>query len=100
MSATNSSAVAAAKPAGPPEERLDRRRQLLWSGMLQSASGPCPCTVVDISSGGAKLSTAATVKVGQAVTLLVSGIGMFRGTVVWTEGGSVGIAFTDEPRAA
>jgi hypothetical protein len=51
--------------------------------------------VVDISEGGARLSVAAAAAMvaGQAVTLLVSGLGHFRGTVAWSEAGSVGLRF-------
>jgi hypothetical protein len=81
------------------DDREDRRRQLLWSGILQTARGPAQCIVIDISRGGARLSAAAAVKVGQAVTLLVTGMGMFRGTVVWAEPGMIGLKFAEEKSA-
>lgn len=79
------------------DDRMDRRRQLLWSGVLQSARGPMQCIVIDISRGGARVSVgaASVVALGQAVTLLVLGMGLFRGTVVWAEDGSIGIRFAD-----
>lgn len=81
------------------DDREERRRQILWSGVLQSARGPVQCLVTDISSGGARLSVgAAAVALGQAVTLLVAGMGLFRGTVVWAESGSVGVRFADAGR--
>ena len=94
MSGTNGTALEAAL-----DDREDRRRQLLWSGILQTARGPVQCIVIDISRGGARLSAAAAVKVGQAVTLLVAGMGMFRGTVVWTEPGTIGVQFAEEKNA-
>jgi PilZ domain len=75
------------------EDREARRRQLLWSGVLQTARGPVQCIVVDISEGGARLSAAAAVAVGQSVTLKVQGMGMYRGSVVWTEAGTIGVKF-------
>lgn len=83
------------------DDRRASRRQLLWSGVLQSARGPVQCLVIDISRGGARLSVgaAAAIALGQAVTLLVSGMGLFRGTVVWTEPGTVGISFADAKNA-
>jgi len=70
------------------------RRQLLWSGVLQTSRGPVQCLVLDISSGGARLSVGAVVAPGEAVTLMVAGKGMFRGTIAWAEPGVIGIAFT------
>lgn len=98
---TNQTAFAApADPiAAPVEARHDNRKQLLWSGVLQTARGPCPCTVMDISRGGARLAMGPAVKVGQAVTLVVTGMGMFRGAVVWEEAGSLGIQFSEEGSA-
>lgn len=94
----DTAALAAAKsPARPVEAREDRRRQILWSGMLQTARGPFQCVVVDISRGGARVAHAPAVGIGQAVTLLVTGLGMFRGTVIWCETGNLGIEFAPEP---
>lgn len=67
---------------------------------MQTARGPCPCIVVEISRGGARVSGVAPVETGQPVTLLVSGMGLYRGTVVWRESGSFGISFADERGAA
>jgi hypothetical protein len=78
------------------DDRADRRRQILWSGVLQSPRGPIHCLVTDISRGGARLSVSAEtgLKPGQAVTLMVTGMGHFRGTIAWTESGAIGIRFT------
>lgn len=89
-------AVAADRTASPIESREDRRRQILWSGVLQSARGPCNCLITDISSGGARISAVTSVEIGQAVTLIVTGLGLFRGSVVWTEPGTIGIRFSDD----
>lgn len=104
MTLRNASALAAMSaaetPAQPIDERQDRRRQLLWSGVLQTARGPAQCTVVDISHGGARVSVAAAVNPGQAVTLVVTGLGLYRGMVVWSEGGTIGIEFAQDPGPA
>ena len=71
----------------------ERQRQLLWSGVLQTARGPVQCIVAELSAGGARLTTGADLVAGQAVTLFITGIGMFRGTVAWAETGMVGVAF-------
>jgi hypothetical protein len=71
----------------------ERQRQLLWSGMLQTARGPVQCIVAELSAAGARLTTGADLTAGQSVTLFITGIGMFRGTVAWAETGMVGVAF-------
>lgn len=79
------------------QKGTDHRRQLLWSGVLQSARGPVQCLVVDISERGARLSVgAAELALGQAVTLMVSGMGLFRGSIVSAERGTVGVRFSAE----
>jgi PilZ domain len=94
MSARDTAALNAAENAAREgDAREERRRQLLWSGMLQTAQGPSPCVVVDISRGGAHVARAPSVAVGQSVTLKVRGLGMFRGKVVWCDTGDLGIAF-------
>jgi len=96
MALTTATALAAETPAQPVEARQDRRRQLLWSGVLQTARGPGHCIVIDISHGGARVSRVPSVDIGQAVTLLVTGLGMFRGKVAWAEPDCLGIAFAPE----
>jgi hypothetical protein len=79
--------------SGLSDPRDERRRKFLWSGVLQTARGPMPCLVAELSRGGARLSLATELAIGQAVTLVVAGSGSFRGSVAWTEAGSVGLEF-------
>jgi PilZ domain len=83
----------AVNTAAAGETAEERRRQLLWSGVLQTSRGPVQCLVLDISSGGARLSVGAAVGSGEAVTLMVAGKGMYRGTIAWAEAGVIGVAF-------
>src|SRR5271170_7817851 len=97
MSLRNAPAFAATAIDAPPAKTREHvRRQMLWSGTLQTARGPCPCIVVDLSRGGARVSGVATVEIGQSVTLVVAGMGLYRGTVAWRESGSIGIGFADD----
>jgi hypothetical protein len=78
---------------GLPDSAEERRAHLVWGGVLQTARGPVSCMVTDLSRGGARLSIATELPVGQAVTLIVTGIGTFRGAVVWTDPGRAGLQF-------
>ncbi|HUB96122.1 MAG TPA: PilZ domain-containing protein [Stellaceae bacterium] len=78
---------------GLPDSAEERRAHLVWGGVLQTVRGPVPCRVADLSRGGARLSVAADIAVGQAVTLVVTGIGTFRGAVIWADTGELGLAF-------
>jgi len=81
---------------GTPESRRDLRKHVPWSGVLQTARGPFQCRVVDISPGGVKLSLGAEIPIGQPVTLIVAGLGAFRGEVVWEEKGMLGVKFAED----
>jgi hypothetical protein len=78
---------------GLPDSAEERRAHLVWGGVLQTARGPVSCMVADLSRGGARVSVATEIPVGQAVTLIVTGIGTFRGAVVWADPGRVGLQF-------
>jgi hypothetical protein len=85
---------------GLPDSCEERRSHLVWGGVLQTARGPVQCRVADLSRGGARLSVGVEIAVGQAVTLIVTGIGTFRGAVVWAASGTVGLQFAAERTAA
>lgn len=67
--------------------------------MLQTSRGPLQCRVLDLSPDGAKLSLAAVLTVGQAVTLVISGKGTLRGAVVSAANGVFQVSFAAEPAA-
>ncbi len=58
------------------------------------------CRVADLSRGGARLSVTTEIPVGQSVTLIVTGIGTFRGAVVWADAGRVGLQFAAQASAS
>jgi hypothetical protein len=53
------------------------------------------CRVIDISQGGAKIRTGATLKVDDQVTLEVEWLGKILGNVRWVLDDTTGIAFRD-----
>jgi hypothetical protein len=86
-------------PLFPDEERRGSRHQIPWSGMLQTSRGPLQCRVLELSAQGAKLSVAAILTVGQAVTLVISGKGTLRGAVVGEVNGVLEVSFAAAPIA-
>lgn len=105
VAATKLAVTADAESAVPRSlaARADSRKQLVWMGILQTARGPLRCLVADIRSEGARLSQAGEVRAGQMATLVVAGVGNFRGKIVQTDEPGLAIRFapetvvTDEP---
>lgn len=97
-------AAAAAQSVEPPalapgDRRRHTRHRLLWSGMLQTADGPYPCIVLDISLGGAMVSLPRAPRRGDPVSLVLGPLGAFRGELVWQKDRVVGVSFREVPAA-
>jgi len=70
----------------------NRRWKTDWPAQLTWAAGSCVCTVLDVSSWGAKLR-AESVPRGELVSLRIDGIGVIPATVVWRSDGIAGVRF-------
>jgi hypothetical protein len=93
------SEAAVASGAPTMDQRRAARRRFCWSGTLQTSEGPFPCTVVDLSLGGAKVALHELPRRSRAVSLVMPQIGAFRGELVWQQDGIVGIGFRDAPES-
>jgi hypothetical protein len=69
-----------------------RRWKTDWPAHITWANGSCICTVLDVSSWGAKLR-AESVPQGELVSLRIDGIGVIPATVVWRSDGIAGVQF-------
>jgi PilZ domain-containing protein len=69
-----------------------RRWKTDWPAQLTWAAGSCVCTLLDVSSWGAKLR-ADDVPRGELVSLRIDGIGVIPATVVWRSDGIAGVQF-------
>jgi hypothetical protein len=69
-----------------------RRWKADWPAHVSWANGSCVCTVLDVSSWGAKLR-AEGVPRGELVSLRIDGIGVIPATVVWRSDGIAGVQF-------
>ena len=63
-----------------------------WPAQVSWPNGSCICTVLDVSSWGAKVR-AESVPQGELVSLRIDGIGVIPATVVWRSDGIVGVQF-------
>ena len=69
-----------------------RRWRTDWPAQVTWANGSCVCTVLDVSSWGAKLR-AESMPRGELVSLRIDGIGVIPATVVWRSDGIAGVQF-------
>lgn len=69
-----------------------RRWKTDWPAQVTWTNGSCTCTVLDVSSWGAKLR-AESMPRGELVSLRIDGIGVIPATVVWRSDGIAGVQF-------
>ena len=88
------------EPAPPPPERIDgsehraaSRHPLIWNGTLHHDYQSDPVRIRNISSTGAMVETAATVRIGAEPLLELTEAASLSATVEWTVGDQVGLRF-------
>jgi hypothetical protein len=75
------------------EKRRHLRRKVIWAARISSALGERPCTVLNISRGGAAVKLDVTLDPCAEVQLQVPGIGRLAGQVVRSNHDRAGIQF-------
>ena len=88
-------------PYPGPERRRDKRRAVALAGHIfcTEKGEDAPCTLINISIGGAAVSCAHPFSPRDTAILDVEGLGRFAGTVVATSGDHVSIQFEQGERA-
>lgn len=83
-----------------PKEVISRREHprdtVVYAGRLSFGATEHPCTVLNISAGGAQLHFAPPVAAWTIVTLHIERFGRFHARVVWQRGDKVGLQFLED----
>jgi PilZ domain-containing protein len=77
--------------------REHRRMRTDWLGRIAMPDSGAECRVLNVSAGGAMVTSEGRYARDQHVALEMEYLGEFTGTVVWCEPGRIGIRF-DSPR--
>jgi len=72
----------------------------MWQAVILHGYHRSPCTIIDVSRQGAKLSLAEELPLKGYVVLLCENFGSLEGTVIWGRDRIVGIKFSDPAAAA
>lgn len=75
------------------ENRLFRRRSVLWPAKILIGKHTLTCQVWNLSLGGARVRIDLPIQEGTELVLSVSGRGDIKSTVAWSKDGSLGLDF-------
>ena len=87
--------------ADPDELRIAPRRRMLKSGIVAYSGRHCtiPCTVRDISDGGARLRVTSSLLAPDTFELIIESEGLEADCeVVWRDESQIGVRFVGAPR--
>ena len=83
-------------PRHGQDRRKHYRREVRWWGQLEVGTDRFACTISELSRSGARVRIAEREIALEPVKLQMPPFGDFRGTVVWTKNGLIGIKFAAE----
>jgi hypothetical protein len=84
-------------PAAPTDNRQSKRQDCAFQAAAVIDGERIDCSIIDISTGGAKIAVRLSVERGAELALSLDKIGDLSAQVAWKSGGNVGIRFTDDP---
>ncbi len=82
------------------EQRRHRRSAVIWPAVVSTPDGERPCTVMNLSLGGARIKIDRLPAADVALNLRINGVGQFPGRVVWLKGDGAGVEFAVAPEIA
>ena len=83
--------------AASSNRRVFKRKSVLQAAALLDGSSSKPCSVIDISVGGAQIELEPGTENGRTVTLSIEKFGEFEAQVAWARKDRCGIKFTGDP---
>jgi hypothetical protein len=83
-------------PHGGEDRRKHYRREVRWWGQIEVGTDRYACTVSELSRSGARVCVTQRAIAMEPVKLEMPPFGDFRGKVVWSSDGVVGIQFAAE----
>jgi PilZ domain len=78
------------------EQRVSRRKPVLWSAKLHRDGRVLECQTLHISAGGARIRISERFEINSTVVLVVDRVGAFPGELRWQEGDYAGISFMED----
>lgn len=82
------------------EKRRHKRSSVIWPAVVTLPDGERPCTVLNLSLGGARIKVARLPASDVRLNLRIPGVGQFPGRVVWHREDGAGVEFTIAPEVA
>jgi hypothetical protein len=83
-------------PQEVKNRRAHPRETVMYNGRLRHGANDNPCTVLNISAGGAQIRYAQPVRPLMVVTLHIERFGAFHARVCWQRGDKVGLQFLED----
>src|SRR5262245_46786250 len=78
------------------EQRVSRRKPVLWSAKLHRDGRVLECLTLHISAGGARIRISERFEVHSTVVLVIDRLGAFPGEIRWQEGDYAGVSFLED----
>ena len=92
--------------SNPADRREFRRSRVLYKGRLYRGSNPVDCLIVDLSAGGARISTEDPAHLTglagdkqEPSALMIDRFGIYQTEVMWSAGKSAGVRFVKRAAA-
>lgn len=77
--------------------RQHPRKKVFLRAELRSGNDAAPCDILNLSAGGARISSTLKVSAGSRVILNLEPFGELPGEIVWQNGEEMGINFQKDP---
>jgi len=78
------------------DQRMYRRKPVLWSARLHRDGRVLECPTLHISAGGARIRISQRFEINSTVVLVIDRVGAFPGEIRWQRGNYVGIRFMED----